>query len=91
MKKRIFMESYALEELEKLNPQAVHKYQSLSNFDWIDSTLDQQTKVSIEEILVHSMILLPGINLTSASTMASKLNWHPLTLEQHIAKVFQLH
>ena len=48
--KRVLTELYALEELERLDPQANQKSQNqfLSNFDWTDSILNQQRKASIE-------------------------------------------
>ena len=55
MQKRILTELNALEDLEKLKTQASHKSpdQFSSNFDWTDSTLYQQTKASIEALLVQ--------------------------------------
>ena len=44
-----------MEQLEKLDPQANQRSrdQFLSNFKWTDSTIDQQTKLSVEDLLVQ--------------------------------------
>ena len=52
---RILTELYALEEIKRLDPQTNQKsrYQRLSDFDWTNSTLTQQTEASIEDLLVQ--------------------------------------
>ena len=55
IQKCILTKLYALEALEKLDPQANQKSREhlLSNFGWTDSTPDQQTKASKEDPLVQ--------------------------------------
>ena len=55
IQKRILTELYALEELGRLDLQVSQKSRNhfLSNFDWTDSTLDQQTQASREDLLVQ--------------------------------------
>ena len=54
-KKLYLTELYKLEILERLDPHVNQstRDQSLSNFHWTDSTLNEQKKMSIEKILVQ--------------------------------------
>ena len=55
MQKHTLPELYASEDLGRLNPQAIQKSQDqfLWNFDWTNSTLNEQTIASIENLLVQ--------------------------------------
>ena len=75
---RILNDLRDLEQLEKLNPleNTNSRNQFLSNFDWTDSTLQQETKKAVENLLWIFMTFLHGTVLTSELIQSSKYNSH---------------